>query len=126
MINRTRASYQSDQMGQLLNPAKQGSASSVNHLQKNRQKLMQAQHDKQQKWEEAKMDKAAQDQLFKMKKFQNVQSKVRNELSERERKDDLKPLAGADDRDQIEDVGGMKGSQGTGVLPPINRRAGVR
>lgn len=74
------------------------------------------------------MDRLAQEQQFKMKKFQNVQSKVRNELSERERKDDLKPLTGADDRDQLDDAGDQRGSQRAGgVLPPIQRRgSGVR
>lgn len=54
-----------------------------------------------------------------MKKFQNVQSKVRNELSERERQDDLKPLAGADDRDPLDDAPDARGGQRGGVLPPI-------
>ena len=63
------------------------------------------------------MDKIAQEQQFKMKKFQNVQSKVRNELSERERKDDLMPQARIDDRDQLEDSE-QKQKKG-GALPPI-------
>ena len=65
------------------------------------------------------MDRAAADNQFKMKKFQNVQSKVRNELTERERKDDLKPLAGADDRDYLDEGADMKGGQRGGALPPI-------
>ena len=58
-----------------------------------------------------------------MKKFQNVQSKVRNELSERERKDDLKPMADNEDRNLLDDTANEKQQK----LPPIQRRAsGVR
>lgn len=62
----------------------------------------------QQKWEEAKIEKISQEQQFKMKKFQNVQSKVRNELSERERKDDLKPMADNEDRNLLDDTANDK------------------
>lgn len=58
-----------------------------------------------------------------MKKFQNVQSKVRNELSEREKKDDLKPMHDMDDRNLIEDGPNQKVTK----LPPIQRRgSGIR
>lgn len=66
--------------------------------------MLQYQQQNQQKWEEAKIDRIQQDQLFKMKKFQNVQSKVRNELSERERKDDLKPMTDLDDRNLLDET----------------------
>ena len=49
------------------------------------------------------MDKKAQDDLFKMKKFQNVPSKLKNNIAEKDMRDELKPLAGEISRDLLDD-----------------------